>query len=141
MTGKLDGINGWGSYRISLRWRMTAGFNWMRERRQLEPGSASIGGTAAAGNDPSSWFSLGAALDLAPGVEVDVRARRVQALPTGPVPAYTAVDARVGWRPSPNVELSLSVQNALDTGHPEWGGPANRAEIERGFFFKVLWRM
>jgi iron complex outermembrane receptor protein len=141
MTGRLDGVNGWGSYRISPRWRMTAGFNWMRERRQLDPGSASIGGTAAAGNDPSSWFQVGAALDLAANLELDVRARRIGALPSGPVPAYTAVDARVGWKPAPRVEVSLSVQNLLDAGHPEWGGPANRAEFERSFFVKVLWRM
>jgi iron complex outermembrane receptor protein len=141
MTGKIDGINGWGSYRVSPRWRMTAGFNWMRERRHLDAGSASIGGTAAAGNDPSSWFHVGAALDLTARLELDVRARRIQALPNGPVPAYTAVDARVGWKPLPAVEISLSVQNLLDAGHPEWGGPANRAEIERSVFVKVLWRM
>ncbi len=62
------------------------------------------------------------------------------ALPTGPVPAYTAVDARYGWKIAKELELSLAAQNLFDRRHPEWGMPTNRAEVERGFFLKLLWR-
>jgi iron complex outermembrane receptor protein len=140
MNGKLDGINAWGSYRVSPRWRVTGGFTRMWERRSLDAGSASVGGTAAAGNDPTHWILLGASFDLSASQELDVRVRRVGALPNPPVPAYTAVDARYGWKIAKELELSLAVQNLLDRRHPEWGSAVNRAEVARAFFLKLLWR-
>jgi iron complex outermembrane recepter protein len=141
MEGKLNGMTAWGSLQVTDQWRLTAGVARMWQRLRLDPGSASIGGTAAAGNDPRYWWQLGSSFNIAPGHELDVRVRRIGTLPNGPVPSYTAVDLRYGWRVSPKVELSLTVQNLFDPGHPEWGGPANRAEIERAAFFKVLWRI
>jgi iron complex outermembrane receptor protein len=141
MEGKLNGVTAWGSLAITEQWRLTAGLARVWQRLRLEPGSASIGGTAAAGNDPRYWWQLGSSFNIAPGHELDLRVRRVGMLPSGPVPSYTAVDLRYGWRVRPKVELSLTVQNLFDPGHPEWGGTASRAEIERAAFFKVLWRI
>ena len=36
-------------------------------------------------------------------------------------PAYTAVDARIGWRPVPKLELSLIGRNLTDGRHVEFG--------------------
>ncbi len=36
-------------------------------------------------------------------------------------PAYWRVDARLGWNPSPNVQLSVGVQNLTEEEHPEAG--------------------
>jgi len=141
MQGKLDGINVWGSYRVTPWWRMTGGFARLWQRLELEPGSASLGGIAAAGNDPTHWIQLGASFELPRHQELDIRARHVGRLPNGPVPQYTAADVRYGWKISRSTELSLTAQNLFDRSHPEWGAPGNRAAIERGFFFKVLWRM
>ena len=141
MSGKLDGINGWGSYRLTPGTRLSAGFVRVWQRLELDPDSASIGGIAAAGNDPTHWYHIGASFDVSAQQEFDLRLRRIGRLPNGPVPAYTAVDARYGWKVSKSTELSLSVQNLLDRGHPEWGTAANGVEFERAFFVKVLWRM
>ena len=67
--------------------------------------------------------------------------RGVGALPSPAVPAYTAVDARLGWRARRDVELSLTLRNLLDERHPEFGSAATRSEYERGLFLKLLWRM
>jgi iron complex outermembrane receptor protein len=64
----------------------------------------------------------------------------VGALPNPQVPAYTAIDARVGWNLSKELQLSLLLQNLFDRSHPEWGPAANRAEFGRGVFLKALWR-
>ena len=127
--------------RVTDTWRLNAGMARIWQQLSLAPGSASIGGTAAAGNDPRYWWQVGSSFNLAPRHELDIRIRKVGTLPNGPVPSYTAVDLRYGWKVSAKVELSLTVQNLFDPSHPEWGAPANRAEIERAAFFKVLWRI
>ena len=55
------------------------------------------------------------------------------------MPSYTAVDARLGWRPVKPLELSITFQNLLDSSHVEWGVPSNRVELGRAVFFRVLW--
>ena len=62
--------------------------------------------------------------------------RRVGKLPNDPF-RHTPPSTRVySWKVSKSTELSLSAQNLFDPRHPEWGGPANRAEIERAFFVR-----
>ncbi len=87
-----------------------------------------------------AWM-LHSALNLPQNAEFDVYLRHVSALPDPEVPAYTALDARLGWRPRPDVELSLTFQNLFDPGHIEFGAPATASEMERGVFFKVVLRM
>jgi iron complex outermembrane receptor protein len=66
--------------------------------------------------------------------------RHVSALPNPVIPAYTAVDMRLGWRPTRNTELSVTVQNLFDPGHVEFGTPATASEVERSAFLNLLWR-
>ena len=65
----------------------------------------------------------------------------VAGLPNPSVSGYTAVDARLGWKLQPGLELSLTAQNLFDRSHPEWGVAATRAEFTRGIFAKVIWRL
>lgn len=141
MEGTLKGIETWSSFRVSPHWRLTGGLTRHWRQLNLPLGSASLGGTAAAGNDPEYSWQLGSALNLTPRHEFDLRIRRVGALPSGPVPAYTTVDARLGWHVSRQLELSITLRNLLDPGHAEWGVPAARAEIERAAFVKLMWRL
>ena len=64
-----------------------------------------------------------------------------QQAPALPVPAYTAVDLRWGWRAGKDVELSLTVQNLFDPSHPEFNTAPNRSEYERGAYLNLLWRI
>ena len=141
MSGTADGVEAWASYRISDVWKLTAGGTLVHQELELDPGSNSIGGVASAGNDPDYSWRITSSHNLTSRVELDVQVRHVAELPNGPVPAYTAVDARVGWRASPSLELSLTAQNLFDPEHPEFGLPAARTEIERSFFAKAVWRM
>ena len=123
-------------------WRLTAGGVLLRQHLSLDPASHDPGiGLAQLGNDPPYWWSLRSALDITPRHELDIAFRRVGGRPNPAVPAYNAVDARLGWKVTPSVELSLVVQNALDPEHAEWGALANRAEIQRAAFVKVLVRL
>jgi iron complex outermembrane receptor protein len=82
---------------------------------------------------------LRSSYDVGAGQEFDVTVRRVGALPRPAVPAYTAVDARWGWRIRPGVELSVIGQNLLDPRHAEFGSPATRSEYERTVAVRVVW--
>ena len=65
--------------------------------------------------------------------------RRVGALPNPRVPEYTAVDLRYAWHARPNVELSLTLQNAFDPEHPELNAAPGRSEIPRSAFLGARW--
>ncbi len=140
-SGQLNGVATWGSLRLSDRWRLNGSVVHQRGKFAARPGTAPIGGVASLGNDPETRWSLGSAFDLGAGHEIDLMLRHVGALPNGPVPAYTALDARWGWQLRPGVHLSATVRNLGDPRHPEWGVPANRVELERSVFFKATWRM
>jgi iron complex outermembrane recepter protein len=86
------------------------------------------------GSDPNGWWRLGAAFDLGSDWELDLNARHYGALSNRSVPAYTAVDARLGWHLSHRVELSVLVQNLFDQGHVEW---LPGAELRRAAFLKA----
>jgi iron complex outermembrane receptor protein len=79
-------------------------------------------------------------LDVGAHAEFDAIMRHVGSRPNPEVPAYTAVDARLGWHVSRQLELSLVAQNLFDARHTEWGTAATRAELERAVFMKLLWR-
>jgi iron complex outermembrane receptor protein len=80
----------------------------------------------------SSW-------DLGEAVEFDLGLRHVGELARNDIPAYTSVDARLGWRLRPDLELSLSGQN-LDGSHAEYGQLQYRTEVGRRFVLRLVWQ-
>ena len=136
IEGTNTGVEIWGSYRASTTWRFTAG--WVQQSIDLEvaPGHSALAGTATLGNDPKSWGQLRSALDLG-DLDVDAAVRYMGRLPDPEVPSYVTLDARLGWRPTKDFELSLSGWNLTGGSHPEWGVPGARPEFERSVFLKI----
>ena len=137
--GTNTGVEAWGTWRVLPNWQLFGGVTALREHLHLRPGAVDIGGVAQLGNDPAVQWNARSAWDVTPEIGFDITARRVAALPSPAVPAYTAVDARLVWRPSRELEISVSASNLFDPGHPEWGVASNRAEIQRGYFLAFLW--
>src|SRR3569832_175154 len=139
--GSTSGIETWGSYRVTRNWKLDAGWVELRQSLHSEADSTSSPASAGLGNDPRRWLTFRSALDIAPGYEFDLIARYVGELPNPAVPAYTAVDARFGWRILMELELSLELQNLFDPVHPEWNTAANNpVEFERAVFLELIWR-
>jgi iron complex outermembrane receptor protein len=65
--------------------------------------------------------------------------RYVARIQNAPVPSYTELNARVGWRVTPELDLSLIAVNVLSRDHVEFGSPAQRAVFEPGYFLKATW--
>lgn len=139
MEGTTNGIEIWGSYQASPIWRLSGGYSALRERLRLKPGSNDLGAPNAAGKDPAHSWQLRSALNIGKDRDVDIAVRHVAELQNPAVPAYTAVDARFGWRLYPGLELSVSGQNLFGNGHAEYSNVLTRSKLERMIFVKAVW--
>ncbi len=144
VEGTTKGIEAWGAWQATKPWRLSAGGMYLDKDLKSKPGSLDPTGPDAQGNDPEYQWQLRSSLNLTDRHDFDVIVRNVGSLPNPVVPAYVAVDVRLGWRPIRDVELSLTLQNLFDAEHPEFGsatGTNPRSELERGAFLKLLWRL
>jgi iron complex outermembrane receptor protein len=141
IEGTNTGIEAWGAWRVRPDWKLSGGVTALRERWKVKPGSIDAGGMAALGNDPALQWNVRSTYDFSAQYGLDIAVRHVSALPNPVVPAYTAVDARLVWRPSPVVEVSLAGQNLTDARHPEWGVAGTRTEVQRSVFLGLLWTL
>lgn len=139
MDGHALGIEMWGNFQATKSWRLSGGLTAMRERLYLEPGSNDIGSALGAGLDPSHSLQLRSTYSIDAEREVELALRKVGALDVGPVPGYTALDARFGWRVRPGLELSVAATN-LNGSHPEYGDMTTRSEAPRTVAVKMVWQ-
>lgn len=129
MEGETYGVEFWGNYGIADWWRLTAGANWLHKDLRFKPGSSGLGGLQIAGNDPKYQLSLRSAIDLSPNLAFTLDLRRIGALPAPRSPAYTELGARIGWRASDKLELSLTGSNLLHAYHAEFGTTSNTLQV------------
>jgi len=141
IEGTSKGVEAWGAYQVMRAWRLSGGVVFLDLDLERKPGSLDPTGPVALGNDPAYQWQLRSSHNLTDKHELDILVRSIGALPGPDVPAYTAVDVRLGWRLIRDVELSLTLQNLFDSSHPEFGAPATRSEYQRGVFLKLSWRI
>jgi len=140
MQGSTFGIEGWGTWQATPDWRLSAGFVAMHENLRVEADSLDPTGPSALGNDPKFQWMVRSSFNLAKNADFDVTLRHVGTLPDPLVAAYTAVDARIGWRVRPDLELSLVGQNLTDPRHIEFGAAGVASEIGRSVYLKAVLR-
>jgi iron complex outermembrane receptor protein len=138
MEGHTYGVETWGSYRVLDWWRLSAGYNYLKENLGFKAGSRDTN-IAALGNDPAHQFSARSAMNLANNLEWDAGLRVIGALGSPDVPKYVTLDTRLGWAFMKGVELSLIGYNLLDHDHPEFGAAATRSELARAFYARIVW--
>ncbi len=135
MEGTTNGLEAWGSYQAASNWRLSAGAFFLRQHLRLKPDSGDTN-VSAAGNDPAYQWLLRSSFDLPDSTELDIRVRRVGALPNPSVPDYTAADIRIAWRLQRELELSVVF---VDSGHVEFGNPATASEMSSGAYVNLKW--
>lgn len=141
LEGYTRGLEMSASWRVADAWRLTAGGVWLRTRLHTSPGTADAGGRRSLGNDPDGVWSVRSAWDINAWLRWDLSIRHVGALPDPAVPAYTALDSRLAWQYSPDLEVSVTVLNAFDPSHAEWGPSPGRAEFQRSAAVQLRWRL
>ena len=123
MQGHTYGADFWASYSIADWWRIGAGVSEQREHFRFKPGSSELLGLSQVGDDPDHRAFLRSSMNLADNWTLDADLRKVGALPDPHVPAYTELNARLGWRVNDKVEISLSGFNLLHPWHQEYVFP------------------
>ena len=113
-------------------WRVRASYTLLDVDIKRGPGSRDVNGGVSEANDPTRLFTLRARFDLRRNMDLDLWWRSVSELPNPVVPAYSELNARLGWRPNERVELALVGQDLLHDQHPEFGTSVpRRVEFER----------
>lgn len=135
------------AYQMAEWWRLQGGWNVLRENLHVKPGQFDFSNAHNETADPEMQLSVRSAFDLSHGWELDAGWRWVDKLTVNnagtiaTVPAYAELDVRLGWRPTPAIELSLVGQNLLHDHHVEYGFPGpTRESIERSVYAKISWR-
>ncbi len=98
-------------------------------------------GPIIAGSSPQHQVSIQSAFDLSKSLQLDLDYRYISALPGLAVPSYSTGDARLGWRLSRQLELSLVGQNLFQPWHLEYGEsePGPPVGIRRSFYARLTW--
>jgi iron complex outermembrane recepter protein len=105
------------------------------------PGSRHTTGGRAEGNDPRHVAVLAAHVSLPWTLELDGFLRTASSLPAPALDGYTAVDARLGWRPTKGWEVSLSGRNLLRPQHAEFVTTNSLNEhVHRRVTLQLTWR-
>lgn len=118
-------------YQMQPWWRFKAAYSYIVESH-LDFGT------------PKHQASLRSSQDLSKTLALDLWLRYAHELRhfSQSIPSYVELDARIGWKPVPGLELSLVGRNLLDPHHPEYEpeffGAAG--EIDRSIYAKVEWQ-
>lgn len=139
MEGRATGLEMWGAWQASPRWRLTGGLTVLDEDFRLKPGSNDTAGPAIAGFNPSHTWQLRSSWNVGPSTTVDLGLRHVEELERNAVPAYTALDLRLAWDVGHDLEVAFTGRNLLG-GHAEYGGAATRLEHQPAAFVSLVWR-
>ena len=141
MRGATRGIEAWGSYQASPAWRLSAGWTALHETLSFKPGSIDTAASLErAGRDPAHTWQLRSSLQWSPHAQFDATVRRVAALATPGVPAYTALDLRLGWQFQPGWDALLSGNNLFGGGHGEFSELATRSHLGRSVLLRLVHR-
>ncbi|HTT08653.1 MAG TPA: TonB-dependent receptor [Gammaproteobacteria bacterium] len=148
LKGDTYGFEFSGTYQALDWWRLRVGYNLLKEDIFVRRGRTDFNNAFNETADPQQQFSLRSSMDLPYSTELDVGLRWVDELPTNnsgiivTVPDYVEMDARLGWRLTKNIELSIVGQNLLHDHHQEYiiSSPNPSEDIQRAVLGKVSLR-
>jgi iron complex outermembrane receptor protein len=123
LEGHTYGADIWASYAIADWWRLGAGLAEEREHFHFKPGSAGLLGVSQSGDDPNHHAFIRSSMNFSERWSLDADLRTVGELPNPHVPAYTELNARLGWRVNDQLQISLSGFNLLHPWHQEYVFP------------------
>jgi iron complex outermembrane receptor protein len=125
MAGHALGVEAWGSYSVRDWWQLSAGFVAQRQKLRFKSGASGLTGLSQAGNDPDHHGFIRSLMNFSDRWTLSLNLRQVGALPDPKVPGYVELDARLGWRGSDRLGLSLSGFNLLHPWHQEYVFPGS----------------
>ncbi len=141
MEGETYGIEAWGAFALTDWWRLNWGASLLEKDLAIKPGSTDVFGVEFAGNDPSYQVTLRSLMDIGERTDLDLSMRAIDELTDPHVPGYIALDARINYRLTDNVDIALSGYNLTDDAHVEFINPSLPANsVSRSFAISARWR-
>jgi iron complex outermembrane receptor protein len=144
MQGETYGFELAPSWQVTDWWRLRPSYSLLQMHLRRDAGSTDRSMSAAAdGNSPQQQAALGSSMDFPGHISLDANFRCVDRLPNLQVSSYVALDVRLGWRPTPELEFALVAQNLLSNHHAEFAPTllgTQRTEIPWGFYAQFTWR-
>jgi iron complex outermembrane receptor protein len=130
------------SWNVTSRWHLSSGFSFLQMKIGLDPSSRDTSTAASVGYSPKHQAQVRSKVDLPRDLEWDTSAYFVGSLRQGPVPSYTRLDTRLGWRVGESLEFSVAGQNLLTPRHIEFGDgiQVQVTEVRRSLVGTVTWR-
>jgi iron complex outermembrane receptor protein len=122
-------------------WRLRGAYSRVSVNLRNKPGDIDV--TAVdryEGSAPANQVHLQSSLNLPHGVQLDQTYRYAGALRTRGVDAYHTGDIRLGWRASPEIELSIAGRDLFSPRHVEFPqSPGPNVGMRRSIFASVAW--
>jgi iron complex outermembrane receptor protein len=140
--GEVYGVEVAGEWRLRDWWRLRLAYTYQQMHLRLKgsPAMVDTQDEDIEGQNPRHQVSFRSSVDLPGNVALDAWVRYVDALPSLQVSSYVTLDARLAWKPWPNLELSLVGQNLVDSDHREFiSVDGVSAKIQRGVYGKLTW--
>jgi iron complex outermembrane receptor protein len=143
ISGETHGIELSTTLKSTNIWKLSAGYTLFEIHLHAIPSSQDFStARASEGSAPRHQFQVRLALNLPHKLEFDTAVYYVGSLPGPEIPRYTRLDARLGWRITKPLDISVGLQNLLDPRHFEFGSGdlVEATQVGRNAYGKVTWR-
>ena len=140
--GETFGLEATANWQLTSRWRVAAGYTWLNAEFHKRPGSLDRATSEAEGDSPRHQFQVHSYLKLWNRLELDNSFYRLGTVEDKTIPGYNRLDARLGWRFTESLDLSVGAQNLLDPRHAEGGRLfwERTTEMKRSAYLKFTWQ-
>ena len=142
------------TWQVADRWRLTGNYSLLLSDLQQPPDDITKLPVSYNVQAPEQQVSLRSSFDLTRDIDFDLVPRfvgRTEAsgiyfpgsTTSGPIPSYFTFDARLAWRVTHSVEISLVGQNLVDSPHREFNPAfisAQATQIARSVFGQLVWK-
>lgn len=138
--GETYGFELTASWQATDWWRLRGTYSFIDMQIHPKDGSNSTDSEDGEGRSPHHQFSVLSSVNLPWEVQFDTVLRYVDSLPEDDIDSYVAIDLRLAWRVSKNVELSVAAQNLFDDRHQEFYPviiPTQSTEVQRSIYGKI----
>jgi iron complex outermembrane receptor protein len=127
-------------WQVTPAWKLSGSFTWLQTHFS---GGDPFTVSYLKGGSPQNQAQLHSYYDITRDLEFNASAYYVDSLTIGNVPSYIRLDLGIAWHPTPNLRVSLGVQNLLNSAHLEFSSPngdANSAEVPRTVYADLSYK-
>jgi iron complex outermembrane receptor protein len=144
--GKTYGLELSGNWQVTPTWRLHGSYSWLEMDLKSRPGSSGVLTFGSAGSSPQNMVQLHSLYNLTHNLELDANLSFTDSLyfrddaPSSGIGSYTSLDLRLGWRPTPDLEVSLTGRNLLKQRHQEYqADDITATQIPRSVLAQIRW--